>query len=79
MTAKDIPIGGRFTWASQDMIYTVTHQVPGTTPYAHMTYATYGDDFGHGTVVAKHAVAVAGHTEVVAMPNTRASGGTTSP
>ena len=78
MTASEIPVGGRFTWAGCDEVYTVTHQVRGVYPHTHLTYATYGGDFGHGLVVAKHCVAWAGHTEVIAVPDTRTSGGTES-
>jgi hypothetical protein len=68
MTAREIPVGGRFAWAGCE--YTVTHQIPGD---AHMTYVTYGDNFGRGSVIAKRASAFFGDMEVVALPDASAA------
>jgi hypothetical protein len=77
MTAREIPVGAVFTLEGSDVSYTVTHQVTGASPHAHMTYATYGEGFWYGSVIGRYCVALAGHTEVIAVPDTLASDATT--
>ena len=72
MTASEIPVGGQFTIAAHDIpgaaglhiLYTVTHQVPGRHPYAHLTYVRYFDPWAE----CEQTTAWAGHTEVIADP-----------
>lgn len=70
MTAQDLPLGARFVLPSRDCECIVTHQIPGRTPSAHLTFARYFNEWQE----SEELQVFAGHTEVVAVPETKTKG-----
>ena len=75
MTARDLPVGARFTLPGEDTLYTVTHQVPGKHDWEielHLTYCRFWSPW----IECEETCAFAGHTEVTLVPDTRATDST---
>ena len=77
MTAKDIPVGGKFTIAGSpdETVYTVIAQTPGRMPSGfeyHLTSARYLNPVFDSEVECTWA----GHTEVTLVPDTRTTDST---
>jgi len=76
MTARDLPVGARFTLPGSDTLYTVTAQTPGRMPSGfeyHLTTCKFFNPWQE----CEDEITFAGHTEVIAVPDTCATDSTT--
>ena len=68
MTAAELPVGARFTFPLDGETYMVTAHTPGHFPDTHLTTAILISPW----IMETGEITIAGHTEVIAHPDTRA-------